>query len=493
MKLLTVVLLLFCSNLFSQQTPLEKNEYSRLTSYDELSRFIEELDKTSDLLSVEIIGQSVEKKNIYALKFSSSEFGADKNKLRVLIFAQQHGNEQSGKEASLLLAKELLKIENEYLFEKIDFALIPQMNPDGSELGTRRNANNMDLNRNHLILTEPEVISLHRFFNKYLFEVTMDVHEYYPFTNDWKKFGYIKGFDVQVGALTNPNASSEIRKYQSEKYFPFIKELLNKNEYSFQNYIVGGPPEQDLIRHSTYDINDGRQSLGIQNSFSFIQEGINGENYDTDSIKRRAESQKTGMLGLLIFSHQNKDEIKMLVDTNRKNLSENYSGAVAIRMEHVSGGNDLILNLRSLYSYTDSAITVKNYKPVVKPTLEVKKPKGYLIPKSHEDLVKWAQHHALIFSFAEKNSYNYVNEYFISKIDSSDFEGDKVVFPDVRLKDVTKQIDLTKYIFIPTSQLKGNMIVQAFEPQSVLGLITYKNFERLLNENSPFPILRVEN
>jgi murein tripeptide amidase MpaA len=62
----------------------------------------------------------------------------------------------------------------------MDIAIVPQMNPDGSEQNQRRNGNNADLNRNHLILTEPETMALHRFFDNYLFEVTMDIHEYFP-------------------------------------------------------------------------------------------------------------------------------------------------------------------------------------------------------------------------------------------------------------------------------------------------------------------------
>ncbi len=169
-KILLAVLFLF-SNLFSQniKTPLENSEFLKLTFYDELTEFIYQLNDLSDLLNVEVIGQSVEGRNLYALKFSESEFGIDETKLRVLFFAQQHGNEQSGKEGALLLARELLRDENKYLFDRIDFVLIPQVNPDGSEVDRRRNANGADLNRNHLILSEPETIALHKLFNKYSF------------------------------------------------------------------------------------------------------------------------------------------------------------------------------------------------------------------------------------------------------------------------------------------------------------------------------------
>ena len=37
------------------------------------------------------------------------------------------------------------------------------------------------------------------------------------------------------------------------------------------------------------------------------------------------------------------------------------------------------------------------------------------------------------------------------------------------------------------------MIVIALEPKSMLGLVTYKQFENLLKAGKPFPILRVMN
>ena len=162
-------------------TPLQKSDYKKITSHAELSQFIKEVDEKSDLIKCEVLAKSVEGRELFAVYFSKDGFGKDESKIKVLIFAQQHGNEQSGKEGALLLINELLKPENQYLFDKIDFVLVPQMNPDGSEKNQRRNGNSMDLNRNHLILTEPETIGLHNLFNKYLFEVTMDVHEYSPY------------------------------------------------------------------------------------------------------------------------------------------------------------------------------------------------------------------------------------------------------------------------------------------------------------------------
>lgn len=229
------LLILTCQIVFAQLTPLEKNNYQKLTSYEELQEFITEIDRSFDFVTSEILTSTVEGRNIYVVYFSKGEFGRDKNKLKVLFFAQQHGNEQSGKEGALLLIKEMTKPENQKILDRIDLAVIPQMNPDGSEKNQRRNSNGVDLNRNHLILTENETIALHKLFDKYNFEVTMDVHEYFPYSNDWKEFGFYKNADEQLGLLSNPNINIKLKKYQKEKVLPYLDAYLKSKGFRFVN------------------------------------------------------------------------------------------------------------------------------------------------------------------------------------------------------------------------------------------------------------------
>ncbi|MCB9250114.1 MAG: hypothetical protein H6613_16980 [Ignavibacteriales bacterium] len=100
------------------------------------------------------------------------------------------------------------------------------------------------------------------------------------------------------------------------------------------------------MRYSTFDINDGRQSFAIQNTFSFIQEGMNAEIVETESIQKRAEGQMNGMLSLLEFTYNNKEEIKNLVKEEREKLINNGSPKlVAIQLEHISDGSKLEIPL----------------------------------------------------------------------------------------------------------------------------------------------------
>jgi hypothetical protein len=322
----------------------------------------------------------------------------------------------------------------------------------------------------------------------------MDVHEYAPYGETYKNYGYRHNNDEEVGITTNINVAEGIRSLSKKEYLPFIQEYLNDRNFSYFEYSPGGPPEIDYIRHSTFDINDGRQSLGIQNTFSFIQEGLNGKDVFTDNFKHRAEGQMTGMLGLLDFTYNHKDEIKSLVKTEREKLINNkVSDKVAIQLDHFSDGSKLELPMLSYYSNKDTIIIVNDYRPIVKSIYDVERPKGYLVPKGLVEIVDWSDRHELIYSDYKKSDDDKIEQYFISEIDSMDFERDIIVNPKVEVKIIENNLCETDYIFIPVNQLRNNMIVISLEPKSELGLVTYKQFEHLLKKGETFPILRLVN
>jgi hypothetical protein len=489
-----LLLLLTPFGVLSQKmfTPLEKKNFEKPTTYVELAEFVKNIDNQSPLIQVETIGKTVEGREMVVLKFSKSSFGEDKSKTKVLIFAQQHGNEQSGKEGALLLAAGLTKPENSYLFDKMDLALIPVVNADGSEQNKRRNAHDADLNRNHLVMEEPEVIALHRFFDQYLFEVTMDVHEYFPYSSEkWKKYGYRTHSDELIGVNTNCNISQEIRNFSNQVFVPFYRDFLTTRHFSNSIYAPGGPPEMDYIRHSTYDINDGRQSFGIQGTFSLIQEGLNGEDSYKDRIQHRAMGQMTGMRALLEFLYQQAGKIKKMVAQQRKLLLNQKPGSsYSIRMEHVKTGKELAVPVYSYSTGNDSVIMVKDYRPLVKSVENVTRPLGYLVPKSYPELVNWCKRQTLLSEPIPSLKKIKVEQYQVTSIDSIDFERDIIIHPEVKSGEI-KTVHPDDFLYFPVHQLKGNILITALEPASELGLVTYSSYAHLVKTGEKFPVLRV--
>lgn len=490
--LTSFLLFLYAAASAQVKLPLELNNYDSLTSHDQLICFVDEI-KTSQKIKTEIIGKSGGGYNIPVLLISNGEFGNAGSKIKVMIFAQQHGNEPSGKEGALMLLKEIYDGKLDTLFDKIDLAIVPQLNPDGAEKNERRNSSREDLNRNHLTLSQPETEALHKLFNKFLFEVTMDVHEYYPYGGEWQEFGYVKNFDEQIGAATNPNVAVEIREMQNKDALPFFKKYLTDYKFTFNNYILDGPPNKFRIRHSTVDINDGRQSFAILNTLSFIMEGLNGRDRSADNIKHRAEGQAAGMKALLEYSYKNKNNIIKTVKDARANLKHSRAGeVVAIRMEHVKGIDTLLLSLRSVYSGNDSLITVSEYHSVVKPLLAVNKPAAYLIPREDSSLVEWMDKHEIEYKNYVPDDRQILKVYKVSIVDSIMLEGEYIPNVNVEKKDFIGAYTSGGYYLVPINQLHSNMLVLALEPQSVIGLAIYKQFEYLLKKDS-YPVLRVEN
>jgi hypothetical protein len=493
-KIIILILLLPFGGLFAQEklTPAEQNRFSKVTSYQELSSFVHELDVASELLRVETIGQSTKGNNLYALKFSTGEFGGDPSKLKVLIFAQQHGNEQSGKEGALLLARELIKPKNSYLFDHIDVALIAQVNPDGSEVNKRRNGNDTDLNRNHLLLTEPETVALHRFFDKYLFEVSMDVHEYSPYGEEWKKTGFRKNTQVTLGTMTNLNVAAELRDFSNNQAIPYLFDYLKKHQYTSFIYCPGDPPGEGYTRHSTFDINDGRQSIGIQNTLSFIQEGMNGSDNYTENLETRSKSQMMGMQGLLEFAYTNHQSILRMVNVNQNKLIEGKSNrSISIQSEHIPNGTSLWLPVYAYATGKDTLIEITDYRPLVRSLTEVEMPLGYLIPDSLPDILAWAERQDLVQVPYFPNQKHQIEQYSIVSLGTIDFEDDTIIDPNTDIHHLNDRTFGAGYTMIPTNQLKGNMIALALEPKSMVGLVTYEQFKHLLQAGKPYPILRL--
>jgi hypothetical protein len=128
---------------------------------------------------------------------------------------------------------------------------------------------------------------------------------------------------------------------------------------------------------------------------------------------------------------------------------------------------------------------------VVKATLTLEKPEGYLIPVSNTDLTEWIKRHGFTVAKIGEKSKLQFEKIRIMSVDSIDFEGDIIPFPQISSSPVEAGIQINNYLYVPTAQLKGNLLVIALEPQSELGLATYREFEFLMKRESDYPVIRV--
>src|SRR5690606_5461804 len=97
----------------------------------------------------------------------------------ILAWSQMHGNESTGTRA-MLDVFEFLKLENNWsksILDEFTFHFIPMLNPDGSTLYTRRNACGIDLNRDFVRESSPEIKILKEFVKSNRFDFMFNLHD----------------------------------------------------------------------------------------------------------------------------------------------------------------------------------------------------------------------------------------------------------------------------------------------------------------------------
>ena len=145
------------------------NISGRYITNNNLKPFLESLGQDC---TTTILGYSVLEKPIYLV-----EIGSGKTKL--LIWSQMHGNESTTTKATIDFIN-FLSSNNplaEAVKKEFTFNIIPILNPDGAELYTRANANEVDLNRDFINLSQSESKCLMNLFNSFSPDFCFNMHD----------------------------------------------------------------------------------------------------------------------------------------------------------------------------------------------------------------------------------------------------------------------------------------------------------------------------
>jgi len=503
-NLLKIILFVFflSNHIFATeiQTHLEKSNFTELTPYVQMMHFVRELEKSSLIIQMKIIGSSVEDREIPALFFTlEEEFASNrKEKPVVLIICQQHGNEPSGKEAALIVARKLVN-EYKYILDKLDLILVPQVNPDGSERGQRNNANDMDLNRNHVILSEPESFTVHNLFLDWMPEVTLDVHEFNAIKKEWIEAGFIKDADEMLSGVTNVNIDPEIIKFTRGTFIPETGSRIKADGYRFHRYIVGMPFENKRIRHSTTSITDARQSMGIYNTLSFIIEGKRYGNL-INEIERRTKGQVSAILSFLETTATHSRSILNIVSDARQHSLEHsaqYKFDVHVRMDYFPDSTQKTLSFPvfDLYKWEHTTRDLQNYEPIVKVTKSVSKPFAYIFSAHEKKLIELLRKHRIPLFTIKNDTEIEVESYHIVHITSGVDEDKPAISIDLR-----KEKSIKTYqpgdVVVKLNNAAANFIPLLLELESNWGIVTKRGgekyrFKDYLKENSLYPISRI--
>ncbi len=166
-------------------------ELSRLTaspSYAETRAFAEKMVAASPLLRLEIFGLTPQGREMFAVVARKP---GSARKPVLLAQAGIHSGEIDGKDAGLMLLRDIAFRGKDALLEKADFVFVPIFNIDGHERSSRFNrpnqrgplmqgwrttAQNLNLNRDYLKADAPEMQAMIGLLRKYDPALYLDLH-----------------------------------------------------------------------------------------------------------------------------------------------------------------------------------------------------------------------------------------------------------------------------------------------------------------------------
>ena len=206
-------LMLFASAVYADPGPwwnVEPEEENPSPFYDsilysEIAPRLREIEVNSNRVKIDVIGQSAGGRNLFLATVSAPDamgrlgkYQAIRNtmlkdpekaqemidkfgdfKVPVFVNGSIHGNEYPGTDAAIRLIETLAygdTPEVQDILNNVVLLVNVVQNPDGRVLGTRRNANGFDVNRDFIAQSQPETRATVNIFTEWNPMITLDLH-----------------------------------------------------------------------------------------------------------------------------------------------------------------------------------------------------------------------------------------------------------------------------------------------------------------------------
>jgi hypothetical protein len=241
------------SGRFSRQTRAESAGYDETSRYEDVMTFVREADKASPLVHLTTFGYTNEGRAlplvvVGRVKDASPAAVRSAGLTRIYLQGNIHAGEVEGKEALQMLLRDLVNGEHAAWLDSLVLLIAPIYNADGNErirlgerplqngplggVGRRPNAQDLDLNRDHMKLESPEARSLARLLRDYDPHVGIDLHT----TN-----GTYHAYRLTYSPPLHPNTAPAIVGLLRQQWLPAITQRVKATD-AWDFYYYGNVP-----------------------------------------------------------------------------------------------------------------------------------------------------------------------------------------------------------------------------------------------------------
>ncbi|QIL39366.1 M14 family metallopeptidase [Pedobacter sp. HDW13] len=493
--------LLIAVKAWAQKTPFELSGKTETTTYTAAIAYYQNLIKGSPEAKLLSYGSTDFGKPLHLLVLSKDKVfdpvAIRKSNKRILLINNGiHPGEPEGIDASMMLARDLIK--GKKLPKDVVICIIPLYNIDGSfnrtgtsranqngpvAYGFRGNGKNLDLNRDFIKTDSKNSAAFQLIFNTWQPEIFVDTH-----TSNGADYQYVMTLiptqkDKLNGILSN---------YLTQTLVPGLYAAMEQQGYPMIPYVnsIGETPESGI----TGFIESPRYSTGyttLHNTIGFMPETHMLKSYDlrVDATYKLLQAYVDIVARDARIIGENKQKADAFVAAqqafpldwklNKSEVNElNFKGFEAGQKPSAVSGADRLYYDRSK-PYTKPIKEWNKFEPAI----TVQKPIAYIIPKAWDRVINLLKLNGVKLKEIKADQKIEVESYYIGdfKTSTRPYEG-HYLHSAVKLNPVKQNLQYYAGDFVVyVNQPCNRYIVETLEPQAIDSYFNWNFFDSILD------------
>ena len=490
------------------QTAAERSNFTATSSSAQVGAFLDSLQMAGAPITVSDMGRTALGRPLYLVIASdpavtSPAEAAAAGKLVVYLQANIHAGEVEGKEALLILLRELA-LERRDLLQSLVILAAPDYNPDGNDafgpvaenrseqagpdlVGQRADALNLDLNRDYFKAEAPETrASLARVYDAWDPALMVDCH-----TTD----GTLHGYLLTYAPPLDPVGPRGPTRYVQDQMLPALRRTL---ESRYHEPIFDYGNVEDPLQPASWDTYApigwyGTNYVGLRGRMAILSEA-----YSHADFRTRVRVTHDFLVEILAYAAAHAEEIRRIErEADRRSTLEG-AGAVArpdlaVQYRLASRGTEPVV----LAVMRPSGDTTRRGRPRLVPTGEYRTvripvnvlfadsvtrplPAGYFVPAAAAEVAALLRLHGIQVQRLETDWTDTVETVAAGQLTwaAREFQGRHLLAVTATYARAPRTLPAGTW-FVSTAQPLGRLVFALLEPEG-WGLARWGLLDRLL-------------
>lgn len=491
-------------------TRAERTDYRETTRYDELMGFLEVASAQTPRMHLTHFGYTVEGRSLPLVVFGDVADGSPgavraSGKTRVYLQGNIHAGEVCGKEALLMLIRELASGEHAEWADSLVLIMAPIYNADGNErvmldnrprqngpvggMGQRPNAQGLDLNRDHMKTASPEARSVVALMRDYDPHVSVDLHT----TN-----GSRHAYHLTYAPPLNPNTPPAIEALLRESWLPELTERM-KSEHDWNTYYYGNLPYRAGAEGwYTFDHRPrfNNNYVGLRGRIAILSEA-----YAYDTFRNRVLSTNAFVDEILALTYREASATRDLIARVDADVVTGMELAVRSEMSMNRSSVTLLMGevRETTHPYTGDMVlerlpvetprTMPEYG-TFSPTETSTVPTAWVVPMSESEIIDRLNVHGITYATREAGGLS-VDAFRIDSLTTASREFQGVFEVEVHGTWAQSSSELSgMVVVVPSGQPLGRLAHYLLDPRSDDGLANWGVLGDHLQEGGDYPVYR---